>query len=251
MLNQQRKQFLMQELQTHGQVVAKQLAQTLQVSEDTIRRDLRELAKEGLLQRVHGGALPVSPALTSFQERQQMAIDDKQSLAHAALDLLQTGQIVFLDGGTSTLQIAKQLPLELAITVITHSPTIALALTEHPLVEVILLGGKLFKHSIVTVGAMALAALQTFNLDVYFMGATGIHPNFGLTTGDLEEAGMKRAISKRAAETYVLASSEKLGKVSAYSILPLTAISGLILPKTIEDTELAAYQLPSLTLIKA
>lgn len=251
MLNQQRKQFLMQQLQIHGQVVAKQLAQTLQVSEDTIRRDLRELAKEGLLQRVHGGALPVSPALSSFQERQQMAIDDKHNLAQAAIDLLQTGQIVFLDGGTSTLQIAKQLPLELAITVITHSPTIALALTEHPLVEVILLGGKLFKHSIVTVGAMALEALQTFNLDVYFMGATGIHPNFGLTTGDLEEAGMKRAISKRAAETYVLASSEKLGKVSAYGILPLTAISGLILPKTIEDNELAAYQLPSLILIKA
>lgn len=251
MLTQQRKQFLLQQLQTHGQVVAKQLAQALQVSEDTIRRDLRELAKEGLLQRVHGGALPVSSALSSFQERQQIAIDDKQALAQAAIQLIQTGQVIFLDGGTSTQQIAKQLPLELAITVITHSPTIALALTEHPFIEVILLGGKLFKHSIVTVGAMALEALQTLNMDVYFMGATGIHPSFGLTTGDLEEACMKRNISQRSAETYVLASPEKIGKVSAYGIVPLTEISGLILPKTLEDTQLTAYQLPSLTLIKA
>ena len=251
MLNQQRKQFLIQQLQIHGQVIAKQIAQELEVSEDTIRRDLRELAKEGLLQRVHGGALPISPALSSFQVRQQIAIDDKQQLAQAAIELMQTGQIVFLDGGTSTQQIAKQLPAELALTIITHSPTIALALVEHPQVEVILLGGKLFKHSIVTVGAMALETLQTLNIDLYFMGATGIHPEFGLTTGDLEEAGMKRAISKRSAETYVLASPEKLGKVSAYGILPLTEISGLILPQAIEDTQLSAYQLPSLTLIKA
>ncbi|HPY40863.1 MAG TPA: DeoR/GlpR family DNA-binding transcription regulator [Thiolinea sp.] len=251
MLNQQRKQFLIHQLQLHGQVIAKQIAQELEVSEDTIRRDLRELAKEGLLQRVHGGALPISPALSSFQERQQIAMDAKQQMAQAAIELMQAGQIIFLDGGTSTEQIAKQLPPKLALTIITHSPSIALALVEHPRAEVILLGGKLFKHSIVTVGAMALEALQTLNIDLYFMGVTGIHPEFGLTTGDLEEAGMKRAISKRSAETYVLASPEKLGKVSTYGILPLTEISGLILPQAIEDTQLSAYQLPSLTLIKA
>lgn len=251
MLTQQRKQFLIQQLQINGQIVAKDSAQALQVSEDTIRRDLRELAKQGLVQRVHGGALPISPALSSFQERQHIAIDDKQRLAQAAIELMQTGQIVFLDGGTSTQQIAKQLPPELTLTIITHSPTIALALVEHPLVEVILLGGKLFKHSIVTVGAMALEALQTLNIDLYFMGTTGIHPKLGLTTGDLEEACMKRNISKRSAETYVLASPEKLGKVSAYGILPLTEISGLILPQIIADPQLNAYQLPSLTLIKA
>ena len=132
--------------------------------------------------------------------------------------MIQRGQVVILDGGTTTLQIARHLPHDLRATVVTHSPTIAVALVEHPSIEVILLGGRLFKHSVVTVGAAAVEAVARIRADLYFMGVTGIHPKAGLSTGDLEESHMKRALMASAAETHVLASAEKIGTASPYVI---------------------------------
>jgi DeoR/GlpR family transcriptional regulator of sugar metabolism len=114
------------------------------------------------------------------------------------------------------------------VTIVTHSPTIALELLNHPLVEVILIGGRLFKHSVVAVGAVAVEAIAEVHADTYFMGVTGVHPKTGLTTGDYEEAAVKRALSHAAAETIVLASSEKLNTASPYVVVPLSAISGII-----------------------
>lgn len=218
----------MERLEQDGQIVAKTLATHLNLSEDTIRRDLRELAKEGLLQRVHGGALPASTATADIHARQNIAADSKQALARAASKMIQNGQIVLLDGGTTTLHLAKCLPKTLQATVVTHSPTIAVELANHPHVEVVLIGGKLDKHSLVTVGTAALEALSHIRADLYFMGVTGVHPEAGLSTGNLEEAYMKRALSNHAAETLVMASEEKLGVASAYMIMPITEISGLI-----------------------
>jgi DeoR/GlpR family transcriptional regulator of sugar metabolism len=126
------------------------------------------------------------------------------------------------------LALAHALPPDLACTVITHSPTIAAALVDHPLAEVFLLGGRLFKHSVVTCGAAAVEAAQNVSADLCFLGVTGVHPEAGLTTGDAEEAAMKRALAGRAAETYILASSEKIGTASRFRVLPWEAISGLI-----------------------
>jgi DeoR/GlpR family transcriptional regulator of sugar metabolism len=103
-----------------------------------------------------------------------------------------------------------------------------LELLNHPLVEVILIGGRLFKHSVVAVGAVAIEAIGEVHADTYFMGVTGVHPKTGLTTGDYEEAAVKRALSHAAAETIVLASSEKLNTASPYVVVPLSAISGII-----------------------
>src|SRR4029453_15208402 len=102
------------------------------VSEDTIRRDLRELAEADLLQRVHGGALPHSPAVASFAVRQGQAPAAKQAIARAAAQLVRDGQVIILDGGTTTLQVAQLLPVDLRATVVTNSPPIAIARPEHP-----------------------------------------------------------------------------------------------------------------------
>ena len=102
------------------------------VSEDTIRRDLRELAQEGLLQRVHGGALPASPAIADFSGRELLAPDGKIAIGRAAARMVQRGQVVILDGGTTARQVARHLPLDLKATIVTHSPTIALELVNHP-----------------------------------------------------------------------------------------------------------------------
>jgi DeoR/GlpR family transcriptional regulator of sugar metabolism len=235
MLTTQRKQHILAVLKRDGQVIAKDLSQELELSEDTIRRDLRELARDGLLQRVHGGALPTSPATADFAGRTQIAPTAKVAIGRAAADMVQPGQVVMIDGGTTALQLAKHLPLALEATIVTHSPTIAVELIHHPKLEVILVGGRLFKHSVVSVGAAAIETVGRIRADVYFMGATGIHPKAGVTTGDLEESYVKRALSRSAAETVLLASSEKLNAASPYLIVPLEDLSSLITEKSVSE----------------
>ncbi|MGC1547787.1 MAG: DeoR/GlpR family DNA-binding transcription regulator [Rhodanobacter sp.] len=228
MLTTHRKQAILAALKRDGQVIAKALSETFGVSEDTIRRDLRELATEGLLQRVHGGALPSSPAAADFGQRQQISTAAKSAIARKAAELILPGQVVILDGGTTSVQLARHLPSTLQATVVTHSPSIAVELVSHPDIEVILIGGRLFKHSVVAVGAAAIEAIGHIRADVYFMGVTGVHPTAGLSTGDLEEAYIKRALAARAAEVVVLASSEKINTASAYVIAEATAANTIV-----------------------
>src|SRR5262249_17067830 len=142
--------------------------------------------------------------------------------------LISPGEVVIFDGGTTCVELARQLPPDLQATVVTHSPSVAVALVDHPGVEVVLIGGRLFKHSIVTLAAPAIAAIGHIRADSYFMGVTGVHPTEGLSTGDLEEAYVKRALVARAAEVVVLASAEKLNAASPYVIAEATAVTTLV-----------------------
>jgi DeoR/GlpR family transcriptional regulator of sugar metabolism len=228
MLAAQRRDLLLERLAVDGRVVAKDLAAELGVSEDSVRRDLRELAAAGLCQRVYGGALPVSPAVADYAARQQVSVDSKTRVAAVAARLVKPGSAVVLDGGTTALAVVRALPLDLRATVITHSPTVAAALGEHREVELFLIGGRVFRHSMVACGAAAVEAAQAFTADLFLLGVTGVHHEAGLTTGDADEAAMKRALARRAADTYVLASAEKIGAASRFSVLPLSEVTGVI-----------------------
>lgn len=242
MLTRERKALIQQVLRQEGRLVAKAFSQQLGVSEDTIRRDLRELAAEGVLQRVHGGALPASAAVADYARREETSTASKVALGQAGIRLIQPGQIVFIDGGTTNVQLVRHLPKELEITVVTHSPNIAVELVEHPLIEVELMGGRLFKHSIVTLGAACAEAIARVRVDSYFMGVTGLHPETGATTGNAEEAAIKRIISRQAAETFVLATREKLGAASPYGIIPLADVSTLVTDTAPDDETLGALR---------
>jgi len=215
--------------------VAKEVAAELGVSEDSVRRDLRELAAAGLCQRVYGGALPASPAVADYGTRRAVEVDSKQRVAVAAAALVRPGATVILDGGTTALAVTRELPRDLTATVVTHSPTVAAALAEHPSVEVYVLGGRLFRHSMVTCGAAAVEAAQVVHADLFLLGVTGVHPEAGLTTGDADEAAMKRALAQRAADTYVLASTEKIGAASPFAVLPFADVAGVITDASSQD----------------
>jgi DeoR/GlpR family transcriptional regulator of sugar metabolism len=251
MLTTHRKQQILSTLKRQGQVIAKEVSQAMGVSEDTIRRDLREMAHEGLLQRVHGGALPASPAVADFAVREHITSEGKVAIGRAAAKMIQPSQVVILDGGTTARQVARHIPLDLKATIVTHSPTIALELIDHQNIEVILIGGRLFRHSVVAVGASAIEAIAQIHADIYFLGVTGIHPKTGLTTGDYEEAAIKRALSHAAAETIVLASSEKLNAASPYAVVPLSEISGIITERSAEKTLLRPYEKLGITVTRA
>src|ERR1700691_2615432 len=136
MLTAQGKKLILGRLAAEGLIVAKDLAHELHISEDTIRRDLRELAQEGKLQRVHGGALPASVAVGDLRVREQVSPKDKIEIGRAGAEIIQAGQVVILDGGTTAIQVAGHLSPELRATIVTHSPNVALEAAKHAHVDI-------------------------------------------------------------------------------------------------------------------
>lgn len=235
MLSHQRKTHLLSILNRTRSIVAKDVSRDLGVSEDTIRRDLRELAKDGQLKRVHGGAVPVAPANAPFPSRVSIAPPAKIAIGKRAASMIETGQVVFVDGGTTALQLVRHLRPGLKATIITHSPNVAMELLRYENLKVEIVGGRLFRHSIVACGAAAVAWLGRYRPDICFIGATGVHPIEGITTGDSEEAEVKRAVISRSGSAVVLASSEKLGAVSSFEVAKWSDIGGLVVSKDAED----------------
>ncbi len=251
MLTAERRRSIIQTLQRDGKVLASELSRELNVSEDTIRRDLRELAAAGVLQRVHGGALPHSPTTASFTVRQQQAPGAKAAIARAALSLIRPDSVIILDGGSTPLQVAQHLPYDLHATVITHSPPVALALAEHPKIEVIMIGGRLYKHEIVNIGAATVEAYQNIRADLCFLGIGSLHPDVGISTLDLEEVYVKRAIIASAAEVVALTSAEKLGTAAPYIVGPISDLTHLVTEQSISEDALAPYKAKGITIIRA
>jgi DeoR/GlpR family transcriptional regulator of sugar metabolism len=156
-----------------------------------------------------------------------------------------------MDGGTSTLQVARQLPYDLVATVITNSPPIALALHEHEKIAVILLGGTFFKKAQVTVGVETVEALHTFQADLCLLGVCSLHPEIGVSVLNLEEVFVKRAMIACAAEVAALVTADKLSTAAPYVVGPLREITHLITEAEVPDDVLAPYAAAGITLIRA
>jgi len=227
-LTAERRQAILTRLERDGKVVASELVLDLGVSEDTVRRDLRELAAGGHVQRVHGGALPPPAAGGSFAQRLRVSPEAKAHLAEAALPLLATANVLILDGGTTALELARRLPAERDCTVLTNSPPVAAALASHPRAEVVLIGGRLLKDSQVTVGAAAVDALRQVHADACVLGVCSLHPEIGVTATDHDEAHVKRAMVEASAEVIALATAEKLRTASPWLVAPLADLTHLV-----------------------
>lgn len=250
MLTAERRQYILDILRRDKKVLSSELSTALNVSEDTIRRDLRELAESGLLQRVHGGALLASPAIASYADRQKQAPKEKEAIARAAAKLVCAGQVVILDGGTTTLQVACHLPLDLQATVVTNSPPIAVALADHPYIEVVMLGGQLYKKAIVNVGAATVEALRMIRADLCMLGVCSLHPEIGISVTNLNEAYVKRAMIARAAEVVGLATAAKLDTAASYVVESIHALTYLVTASTVSDRVLAAYKELGLAIVR-
>lgn len=237
MLTRQRKQLILDRLRATGQILAKDLSRELAISEDTIRRDLRELAAQGQLTRVHGGALPAAPAMSVLNERAKISSAEKTAIARAAIDMLYEDQTIILDGGTTTLELARQFPLDLKATVITHSPIVAAELlsTRRPNLRLITIGGTIYHHSGVAVGTTVFQSIQSIRADVFFLGATGVHFQSGITTGDLEESHIKKAMMDQAGEVVLMASQEKINASGPFKIADLSEIATIIVAHALPD----------------
>jgi DeoR/GlpR family transcriptional regulator of sugar metabolism len=242
MLTDERRALILDRLQTHGRVLAADLTAELDVSPDTIRRDLRELDDAGLLRRVHGGALPRGGDNRPFAQRAKRAPAAKASIARRAAQHVRDGQVIVLDGGTTALELARGLRADLHAQVITTSPPIATELAGHPGLEVTVVGGTLRPSALVTVGSAAVEALRAVRADVVFLGICGLHPQIGVTTDDLEERHVKAAMIAGAGEVVALADHDKLGTAMAFVVAPMDRVTHLVTDGPPGEATLAPYE---------
>ncbi|MFY0253203.1 DeoR/GlpR family DNA-binding transcription regulator [Chitinophaga sp. 30R24] len=228
MLKEERLDYILKKLQTDHKVLQADLSSDLQVSEDTVRRDLESLAQNGQLIKVRGGAIPHSPNPYSFKERIQYHEDDKKRIARKALDYIHNGQTIILDGGTSTLTLARLFPPNLHITVITNSVPIVATLVEHPVIEVIFTGGLIGKDSQTAGGMDTIRMLEKLRADICFLGICSLHPDAGVTGLDLGEADVKSVMVQAANKTIALATSDKMGTAEPFKVCDITGLDTII-----------------------
>jgi DeoR/GlpR family transcriptional regulator of sugar metabolism len=241
-LTEERRQLILDRLRDDGKVVAAELSSSLAVSADTVRRDLRELAEAGLLQRVHGGALPAVVGARPYAIRRKQAPAAKAAIARATSRLLRDGQVILLDAGTTPLEVARHLPPELEATVITNSPPVALALAGHPSVEVAVLGGTLEKNARALVGPATVEAIRSIRADVLVLGLCSVHPEVGITVLELEESYVKRAMIANSAEVIAVSSADKLGTAAPYVVAPPKELTYLVTEDSAPTEQLDRYR---------
>ena len=228
MLREERLDYILRKLQTDHKVLQTELSNDLQVSEDTVRRDLESLAQNGQLIKVRGGAIPHSPNPYSFKDRIVYHQDDKVVMAEKALSFLHNGQTIILDGGTSTLNLAKIFPPNLHIKVITNSVPIVSQLIEHPAIDVIFTGGLIGKDSQTAGGMDTIRMLEKLRADICFLGICSLHPNAGVTGLDLGEADVKSVMEASAYKTIALATSDKMGTAEPFKVCNITDLDTII-----------------------
>jgi DeoR family transcriptional regulator, aga operon transcriptional repressor len=237
MLIEERRQHVLARVQQEGRVLVSEISDTLGISRITIRKDLDNLESRGLVQRTHGGALaPQTTSLfdPSLQVKERQQHKEKQLIAEAAAKLVSEGQCVLLDSGTTTTAIARALKAFKHLTIVTNAVNIAADLASTDF-EVILTGGTMRKNSASLVGPLAEEMLGEFHADILFLGVDGFDPEVGLTTPNVLESRVNRAMVKASRRVVAVCDSRKFSRHSLALIVPPTAIHTVITDRAVSD----------------
>jgi len=218
LLKEERQHIILEELRIHKKVLVSELSHELAVSEDTIRRDLKDLADDGKIRKVHGGAVINAFPPYSFHEREVYALDRKIALARKAVEYFENGQVIIMDGGTTNMELARILPGDLQLTIFTNSLPVGVILAEHPKVEVVFIGGRLLKNEKVTAGIEAIESLQGIRADWGVIGTRSIHQKEGITENNWDEARVKRSLVASSRKVMTLIIEEKLETIHPYQV---------------------------------
>jgi DeoR/GlpR family transcriptional regulator of sugar metabolism len=228
MLQQERHNKILDLLSDNGRVYSSELSINFDVSEDTIRRDLKQLDECKLLRRVHGGALPLQQNAIAYRERQNEIDPLKLKVALCALPFIKPHQTILIDSGTTCLQLAMNLPTNFNFTVVTPSPLVATKLMHHDNIELILLGGRIYKPAVMALGATTNAMLSKIHFDTSFIGISALHPNKGLSIDRIDEAETLSTIIEQSEQVIALGTAIKLGTMATYKVCDSKKLSVLI-----------------------
>jgi DeoR/GlpR family transcriptional regulator of sugar metabolism len=242
MLREERLRIILKMLETDQRVSSVQLAEILNVSDDTIRRDLNELDENGLLKKVHGGAVPKSPSPYKLTERINISHEEKLVLGQKAQSFFKDGQVIILDNGSTNMEVARLMSPDLKATVFTTSIPIAQILCEHPNIELFLLGGKVFKDAQNTYGTEVVELLSKIRADIFLLGVCGMHHQIGVTMPDWGESVVKRKMVEVSQKVIALVTADKLNTAENYVVCPYSQIDVMLVDNTIADSQLLDYQ---------
>lgn len=241
MLTDERHDVIRTLLLTDGRVMANELAARFGVSEDTVRRDLRELAKAGYCRRVHGGALAPAPVSLPISVRVERDADTKTRLAAEAVKLLQPRQTVFIDAGSTNYAIARAIPRSMDLTIVTNAPAIASALDDHERATVIMLGG-IYNRTLGSLGGNAtVQAVEAIFADLAFLGSCAIDVAFGVSALDAIEADVKRSMVMQSRALVVAATSDKLGLAAPFRVARPESLTHLVVEPTADPRLLGDF----------
>jgi DeoR family transcriptional regulator, aga operon transcriptional repressor len=244
MLNEERRRSILEQIHQDGRVLVTDLAEHFQTSQITIRKDLEVLDGQGLIQRTHGGALPVRDGALldpSLREKEKLHRKEKLRIAAAAAKLVEEGQSILLDSGTTTTAVARALKDFAKLTVITNAINIAAELAGAR-VEVILTGGTLRKNSFSLVGPLAEQTIRQLSADILFLGVDGFDTKAGLFTPNVLEAQVNRCMVEVTRKTIAVCDSSKFGRRSLCNIMPASAVQQVITDKNISKQDLYALR---------
>jgi DeoR family transcriptional regulator of aga operon len=235
MLNLERRTRILELIEKNGQVAVTELSRRFKTSEVTIRNDLKDLHQRGLLQRAHGGAIKVATVRgdPSLQIKAELHADEKRRIGAAAAELINDGESIILDSGTTTQQIARQIKHKKDLKVITNGLNVAMELFGVKDIQLILLGGMVRQNSSSAVGHFAEAMLKQLSADKLFLAVDACDLEFGLSTPNLEESQVNQAMVGIAKEKFLVADSSKFGKRSLSRIVPLEAMDSVITDKSL------------------
>lgn len=241
MLAAERRQILLDKLEAGGVIETAAMAEALGVSEMTIRRDLADLERRGLIWRVHGGAQALRGADDGYGQRQRRNPGAKQQVGVRAAGLINDFETVYIDAGTTCMELARACKRRTfkGVNVLTHAVNIAAELAGHPGLTVIQMGGEVAGDSYAATGPAALATIEQFSFDRAFLAAQGLHPKFGLTGSNLLEVEIKRAVMRRSRYVALVVDSSKWGRQAMTRIAALgevhAVVSDAALPEEAKD----------------
>lgn len=241
MVKEERLQLILEHLTRDNRVQLGEMSRLLNVSEDTVRRDIKELDIQGLLKAVRGGAIANSTIPQHYRDREKYDVSHKLRMAEKAITFIKDGQTIFMDGGTSVLAVAQMLPKELKIQVVTNSFPVAEALEDHPNAEMIFAGGRLYKTAFTTIGQQAIDTIRNVRANIYFFGVSSIHTT-GLTARSYEDSLVKRNMVENSRQIIALSTLEKIDTAEAFFICPITKVDVLITEADSDTEKLRPYR---------
>lgn len=242
MLKAERHNYIMNKLHEEQKVVTTNLALALDLSEDTVRRDLKELDHKKLLKKVYGGAILISEKSVDIFNIHINAEEQKKKIVTKALSLLHDGQVIIMSGGTTNLVFAKLIPENLKATIYTYSLPIAMQLSQHPNIDLILIGGKMQKNAMVTIGIDVIQILSKIKADICFIGASSINIKQGLTEIGYEVSIVKKAMIESSDRVVSMFSSDKLNKKMPHGVCELRQLDTIVTDLDPKDSRLEEYR---------
>lgn len=241
MLKEERQAYILRQVNLHNRVLSSHMSEQIKVSEDTIRRDLQEMAQEGKITKVHGGALSNSFHVT-FTSKDVYSLEEKRLIALKAISLIRDGMFILTSGGTTIIEMARMLPKDLQATFITPSLPAAFEYTNHPRIEVVMIGDKIAKNSKIAIGGEAIRKIKQIKADICFLGVNAIDIRDGLTDNDWDVVEIKKAMIATSKKVVALSISEKVNSSEQLIICEVEKIHSLITELSPDAEKLKPYR---------